>query len=538
MSAQRENTTLTYVPDEIIVQLEKGADADVFFQKLKTRLGESGIVLESEKQFSKRFNLFLLKSTTDFEDVNVLLESMRKYPEVQLVGQNFQVPPRETTPDDPRFTDQWNMEKINAPAVWDITTGGVTALGDTIVVAMVESGDWRHEDLIDNLWINWGEINNDGIDNDGNGYVDDYFGWNVVDSNDVIGNDLLGHGIRVGGLIGATGNNEVGIAGVNWNVKIMWVHSNLFFNEIVEAYEYVYNTRKLWNDTNGERGALVVSTNASYGVDGDSSDYPDGLQEEDNVWFPLWCEILAMLGDEGVLNVGSVSNRNSNIDEVGDMPSICTSDHLVTVGESTSEDVLNSAYGKELLDLIAPGGGSLSTFSNNNYITIGGASASAPHVAGAIALLYSLPCEKLAQGIRTDPSGSALAMKSFILNGVEQLEEMADRSVSGGRLDLEKSMELINDFCGSALGILNIDLLSPNPTNNYLDVAFTPNEFGIYDYKIYNALGQLIETGNFEAKQFLPATFRIENVGRYPSGVYFLTISNSQDFTTKGFVVD
>lgn len=536
-SQEKENSSLRYIPNEFIIQLESGINTSVFFQKIKTRWGESGISFHQEHRISEKLNIFLLKSTTDIQDVNVLLENLTKLPEVKIAGQNFQLQPREKVPNDPMFTNQWDMEMINAPAVWETTTGGVTALGDTIVVAMMESGDWRHDDLIDNVWINWNEINNDGIDNDGNGFIDDFFGWNVVDSSDLIGTDFLNHGIRVGGIIGATGDNEMGIAGVNWNVKIMWVQNNLFVDKIIEGYEYVYQNRKLYNETNGERGAFVVTTNGSFGIDGDSPSFPDGLQLGDNPLFPLWCEVHEMLGEVGVLNVGSTNNKSLDVDEVGDMPSICTTDHLIIVTESDKQDELSAAYGKTNVDLAAPGDGSPSTSGDNTYATIGSTSGAAPHVAGGIALLYSLPCEKLALAAREDPKGTSLAMRDFILGGVDRNEDLVGKSSSEGRLNLEKSMELVNDFCGSGIDLLAINSISPNPTSDFINVEFTPNQYGDYDIQIFNSIGQLMGETSYTAKEFLPAKFKLDGVGSLKTGIYFIRISNELDFTTETFLV-
>ncbi|HFB99796.1 MAG TPA: hypothetical protein ENJ53_03220, partial [Phaeodactylibacter sp.] len=527
------NSDLQYIPNEYVIQLEPTADASVFFQKIKKEFNESGIIFQKEKSLFKDLNVFLLKSKTEVKDVNRLLRRLDYFSEVKRVGQNFQIQQREKIPNDPLFINQWDMEIIHAPEVWEVTTGGVTALGDTIVVAMMESGDWQHDDLIGNVWINWGEVNNDGIDNDGNGYVDDFFGWNVVDSSDVIGFWGGTHGTRVGGIIGAKGDNNIGLSGVNWNVKIMWVHNDLTISKIIESYQYVYQNRKLYNDTNGEKGAFVVTTNASFGIDGDSSTYPDGLQLEDNPLFPMWCDMHEMLGGVGILNVGATANKSIDVDVIGDMPSICPTDHLIVVAENDKMDKLSSGYGKINVDLTAPGDGSPTTTLNNLYETIGSTSGATPHVSGGIALLYSLPCEKLAREARENPAATSLRMKKFILDGVDKIAEQSNKTVSGGRLNLEKSMQLIFGYCGTETGILKINRLSPNPAESYIDVAFTPNEFGKYTIRIYNTIGQLMYDDEYIAEDFLPASFRLEGMDRFRTGLYFLTISNNLDFTTE-----
>jgi subtilisin family serine protease len=145
-----------------------------------------------------------------------------------------------------------------------ITTGGLTVQGDTIVVAVIDCGaDITHEDL--NFWKNYLEIPGNGIDDDTNGYVDDFDGWNAQSQTGVI--TSCSHGTHVSGIIGAIGNNTTGVVGVNWNVKIMPVQPSST-NEalVVAAYTYVYNMRRLYNQTNGAKGAFIVATNSSFGV--------------------------------------------------------------------------------------------------------------------------------------------------------------------------------------------------------------------------------------------------------------------------------
>jgi len=516
--------TSDFVPNEYIFQLEEKVDGFSFFQKIKK---ENKVLenVELEKKISEKLNLYKIV-TQDQKDAVDLLDFLYEFPEIKLVGQNFKVDERTNTPDDALYSDQWGMEIINAPDVWEITTGGVTPLGDTIVIAVVEGGDYTHEDLKDNLWINHNEIDNDGIDNDGNGYIDDKFGWNASDGNDDIVNRT--HSTKVAGIVGATGNNGQGITGVNWNVKIMFVHSNLNFDKVIESYEYIYQTRKLYNETNGEKGAFVVVSNSSFGK--------GRVQLEDNPLFPVWCEMYNTMGEVGILSAGATDNGKYDVALEGDVPSLCTSDHLIVVTNNNAGDVRNGAWGKEQVDLAAPGDNSLTTSSNNSYSDLDGTSAATPHVAGGIALLYSLPCEKLAKDYRDDPMGTALLMKDLILNGVDPIAEQAEETVSGGRLNLKTSMELVTAYCGTEKGVLNVDLISPNPTSSILNVDYTPNVFGIYQVKVYNVLGQLMLETEIEANQFLPARFTLD-VQQYKSGAYFLVLENSEDFTTSKFIV-
>ncbi|MCB0680027.1 MAG: S8 family serine peptidase, partial [Saprospiraceae bacterium] len=109
---------------------------------------------------------------------------------------------------------------IDATEAWDHTTGGLTPAGDTIVVAVIDDGtDPDHPDLAANLWRNYAEIPYNNIDDDDNGYIDDHWGWNVSAGIDLV--QFGSHGVKVSGLIGAVGDNQTGIAGVNWDVKIL-----------------------------------------------------------------------------------------------------------------------------------------------------------------------------------------------------------------------------------------------------------------------------------------------------------------------------
>ena len=148
-------------------------------------------------------------------------------PFVEAAQLNHYVEER-ATPNDPQFGSQWHHvdgsdNDIDSDLAWDITTGGTTANGDRIVVAVLEGGgsNYNHVDLIDNHWVNAAEVPGNGVDDDGNGFVDDYNGWNASSGTDAI--SAGGHGTSVSGMIGATGNNGNGGAGVNWDVDIMQI---------------------------------------------------------------------------------------------------------------------------------------------------------------------------------------------------------------------------------------------------------------------------------------------------------------------------
>ena len=186
----------------------------------------------------------------------VLLRTLNGLPFVEAAQLNHYVEER-ATPNDPQFGSQWHHidasdNDIDSDLAWDITTGGTTANGDRIVVAVLEGGgsNYNHVDLIDNHWVNSAEVPGNGIDDDGNGFVDDYNGWNASSNNDAIA--AGGHGTSVSGMIGATGNNGNGGAGVNWDVDIMQIQmGGLTESNVIAAYNYPYTMRDLYNTSGG-----------------------------------------------------------------------------------------------------------------------------------------------------------------------------------------------------------------------------------------------------------------------------------------------
>jgi hypothetical protein len=152
---------------------------------------------------------------------------------------------------------------------------------------------------------------------------------------DNVGNG--GHGINVAGMVGATGNNGVGVVGVNWNVKLMTVTYGNINDEanVIEAYTYPLTMRQLYQQSGGAQGAFVVATNSSWGINnGDPADAP------------LWCAFYDTLGTYGILSAGATANAQINVDVDGDLPTACSSDYLLSVTATNSDDVRTfSGYG-------------------------------------------------------------------------------------------------------------------------------------------------------------------------------------------------
>lgn len=436
-----------HLPGEIIVQFHSKTSPD----EIAFRYAEIHGVptrIESVKLISKPMNIYKITLNPETSDEASFLRKLKSDREVHIAQFNHYVYPRATVPNDPSFSSQWHHVNdgsngledadIDSDLAWDITTGGLTALGDTIVVCVIEGGNLMHTDLIDNAWFNHNEIPGNGIDDDNNGYVDDYKGWNVQSESDA-GVYNGGHGTMVMGMIGAKGNNDHGGVGINWDVKIMSVAGESLQDEasIVEAYTYALVQRMLYNETQGENGAFVVVTNASWGIDYAN---PDD--------YPIWAAVYDTLGVHGILNCGATSNENVNVDVDGDMPSAVPSNYMISVTATNAYDQRTfSGYGATTIDLAAPGKNVVTSSGSNGTTSDSGTSFSSPLTAGVIALLYSVPCTDFAEMARDNPQLGADYIRHMLLTGVDPIESLALETITGGRLNAYNSLSLILDDC-------------------------------------------------------------------------------------------
>ena len=440
---QEQKPQAIYVENEFIIWLEQGIDASTF-------AANSNAGITPVRQLSKRLNIWLFEITGSKELREDKMYRLAKNNDVRIVQNNHtNIVQREIVPDDPYYSQQWAPAIMSLPQTWDtFTTGGVTATGDTIVVAVIDGGvDLGHEDL--NFWKNSHEIPNNGVDDDNNGYIDDFHGWNAYNHNgNVPSND---HGTHVAGIIGAVGNNRIGVCGVNWNVQVMPVAGSSGNESIVvEAYSYVLEMRARYNETNGEEGAFVVATNSSFGVDyGNPDDYP------------IWCSMYDEMGQVGILSCGAGPNMNVNVDVVGDVPSTCPGDWLIGVTNTTSADVKNNGagYGINNIDIGAPGTFIYSTIPNNSYGNKTGTSMATPQVSGTIALMYAAMPEEMMLACKENPSDFALLVRESLLDGADHLTSLEGLVADARRLNAYGAIEkLLNvPVTPELLGVVKID---------------------------------------------------------------------------------
>jgi subtilisin family serine protease len=313
------------------------------------------------------------------------------------------------TPNDPYFSNLWGMnnsgqsvngdpgtgnDDIDAPEAWNTFTGD-----PNLVVAVIDTGvQWTHADLAANIWTNPGEVAGNGVDDDGDGYVDDVHGydWYGLDSDP---NDETGHGTHVAGTIGAVGNNGVGVTGVNWRCRIMPLRfigpNGGYTSDAVSAIQYAV-----------AHGAKVM--NASWGGGGYSQALYDAINQARSA---------------GVLFVAAAGNASANNDATPFYPANYALDNVISVAAVDNDFGLASFsnYGATAVHLGAPGVNILSTYYGDQYAWMSGTSMAAPHVTGVAALV-----------IGQNPAWTYAQVRSRLFSTVRADAALSGRTVTGG----------------------------------------------------------------------------------------------------------
>jgi hypothetical protein len=349
---------------------------------------------------------------------------------------------RSTIPNDPYFVNQpYHSNKINLGFsipygintidAWDFKKKITNANGDTIVVAICDFGfDINHEDL--DFFTNYNEIPNDSIDNDNNGAIDDFKGWNIAQNNSNTNGTGNGHGTPACGRIAAIGNNNKGVCGVAWNCKLLPIAEVTSVDLALKSFEYIYNMKRIYIDSKGKKGAYIVAINFSLGK--------RGRDIEDDIW----CQMFDSMGSVGIITTVAVDNLNQNVESYQDMPVLCNSPYMINV--TACDTVLiglnGSAYSKKYVHLAAHNS-YYSTFPGNSYYNVTpGASFSAPLVAGTIALMYSNFDKVFLDTLIKNPKIMTLKIKDIILKQVDVSPNLLNKVLTNGKLNVFKTIKI------------------------------------------------------------------------------------------------
>jgi subtilisin family serine protease len=367
-----------------------------------------------------------LDAIDDLDDQNAELvaATYRNLPEVEYAEPNYEISldGRDSSfnpvlPSDPKFSDQWALfnegqrggkegADISATRAWTVTTGD-----DDVVIAVLDSGvDYTHSDLENNIWVR--PANVAPYSDRDLGVIQDVHGYNAIENNaDPM--DDNGHGTHCAGIIGAEGGNDIGIAGVNWKVKIMplkFMNAGGFGStkDAIEAINYVIDRK--------QKGVNVRAINASWG----STQKSRALQD-----------VIQKAGEAGILFVAASGNASTDNDRVPHYPSSYNLPNVISVAALDRNDQLASFsnYGAKSVAIAAPGVDILSTWLGNEFEEKSGTSMATPVVAGVAGLIAA-----------KEPRISVTDLRKRILESVDKLEVLQGKVVSGGRINAAKAV--------------------------------------------------------------------------------------------------
>ncbi len=391
------------------------------------------------------------------------IDALKKNPNVLYAEPNYVYRPSVDS-NDTYYTNGslWGMYSNDSPAAGPANTtnqfgsqsekawsANVTGSSNVVVGIIDEGIMFNHPDLVDNIWVNPYETAGDGIDNDGNGYVDDIRGWDfVTNDNSVYDVGQDSHGTHVAGTIGGTGGNGTGVVGVNWDVtmislKFLGPNGGSTLNA-VKALDYL-------TDLKTRHGINIVASNNSWGGGGYSQSLHDAIirSAKQNILF------VAAAGNSTANNDATASYpSNYNTTQGTSTQTPASYDSVIAVASITSTGAISSfsSYGATTVDIGAPGSGIWSTVPTStggaSYASYNGTSMATPHVTGAVALYASTQ----------SPPVLGNTIRQAILSTATPTASLAGRTVTGGRLNAFAALNLVSGP--------SVSVGSPSPSAN------------------------------------------------------------------------
>jgi subtilisin family serine protease len=370
------------------------------------------------------------------------MQQFRGDPRIEYIEPNYEIT-LDMIPNDPRFPEMYALQNtgqtggtpgadIRATSAWDVFTGD-----PNLLIGVIDTGvDYNHPDLAGNIWVNPGEIPGNGIDDDGNGYIDDVHGFNFVNNTGDPFDDN-GHGTHCAGTIAAAGNNNVGVTGVAWRGKIAGI-------------------KFLSAGGSGSTAGAIASVQYAITI---------GARLTSNSWggggfSQALLDAINAAGDAGQLFIAAAGNSSANNDLTPHYPSSYNSPHIISVAATDHNDQLASFsnWGSGSVHIAAPGVNILSLQPGGGYRLLSGTSMATPHVAGVAALAMG-----------RFPAAPHLQIKNLILSSADPLAQLAGRVSTSARLNAFMTIADPDTIPPGDIG----DLVTENASSNGMGLRWT-----------------------------------------------------------------
>jgi subtilisin family serine protease len=417
LAGQGGGATGEMVPNELLIKFKSGVNTSgrvAAFQRLNAQVQEH-ILTAAMKQSGDNGGVYLLRVSVNALDA---IASAKGLGEIEYAEPNY-VYTHDAASNDTYFTNGslWGMSAggnvygSRAASAWANNNTG----SNDIYVGIIDEGYmYTHVDLAANAGTNPGEIPGNGVDDDGNTYVDDVYGWDFDGKNNTVFDGTQDdHGCHVAGTIGGAGGNGIGVAGVVWNVKLL---NAKFLGRRGGTTANAIKAVDYFTDLKTRHSLNLVATNNSWGGGG----FSQGLQDA-----------IGRANTAGILFIAAAGNNSQNIDASASYPAAYPNANIIAVASITSSGAISSFsnYGATKVDLGAPGSSITSTLPGSNgastYGSYSGTSMACPHVTGAAALYAS-----------THSGASAAAIKGAILSAVTPTPSLSGKCATGGRLNV------------------------------------------------------------------------------------------------------